>query len=199
MTRNAVLNEYGPTSRLLHWLTVLLVIVAWTLGTFGEELFGEGEEAGRSAAFGLNLHIWAGLAILMLAALRFPWRIANPPPPAEANEFNRWLISWTDPAARLTHYALYLLLFVVPIAGILLQFSRGHALSLFGLAEIGSPFIADRGFAHNLKELHEILADLLVIVALFHATAAIIHHVVFRDSTLVRMAPWLRKVDPKIR
>ncbi len=170
MSSDAILNKYGPTSRLLHWLTVLLVI-----------------------------HIWAGLAILLIVALRFPWRIANPPPPAEANEFNRWLISWTDPAARLTHYALYLLLFAVPIVGILLQFSRGHALPLFGLAEIASPLSADRGLAHNLKELHEVLADLLVIVALLHAGAAIVHHVVFRDNTLVRMAPWLRKADPKVR
>jgi cytochrome b561 len=198
MSSDAILNKYGPTSRLLHWLTVLLVILAWTLGTFGEDLFGEGEEAAGAVA-GLNIHIWAGLAILLIVALRFPWRIANPPPPAEANEFNRWLISWTDPAARLTHYALYLLLFAVPIVGILLQFSRGHALPLFGLAEIASPLSADRGLAHNLKELHEVLADLLVIVALLHAGAAIVHHVVFRDNTLVRMAPWLRKADPKVR
>src|SRR5579859_1133077 len=152
MSNDAILNRYGPTSRLLHWLTVLLVILAWTLGTFGEDLFGEGEEAAGAVA-GLNIHIWAGLAILLIVALRFPWRIANPPPPAEVNEFNRWLISWTDPAARLTHYALYLLLFAVPIVGILLQFSRGHALPLFGLAEIASPLSADRGLAHNLKEL----------------------------------------------
>ena len=198
MSNDATLNEYGPTSRLLHWLTFLLVLLAWTLGTFGEDLFGEGEEA-AGAAVGLNIHIWAGLAILMIAVLRFPWRIANPPPPTEANEFNRWLISWTDPAARLTHYALYLLLFAVPAVGILLQFARGHSLPLFGLAEIASPFSANRGLSHNLKELHEVLANLLVIVALFHASAAVIHHVVFRDNTLVRMAPWLRKADPKIR
>ena len=199
MTNDAILNQYGPTSRLLHWLTVLLVILAWTLGTFGEDLFGEGEEEAAGAAAGLNIHIWAGLAILLIVALRFPWRIANPPPPADVNEFNRWLISWTDPAARLTHYALYFLLFAVPIVGILLQFSRGHALPLFGLAEIASPFTADRGLAHNLKELHEVLANLLVIVALLHAGAAVVHHVVFRDNTLVRMAPWLRKADPKVR
>ncbi len=199
MTSDVTRNEYGSTSRLLHWLTVLLVILTWTIGTFGDDLFGEGEEAAQSAAIGLNIHIWAGLAILMIAALRFPWRIANPPPPTEANEFNRWLISWTDPAARLTHYALYLLLFAVPMVGILLQFSRGHALSLFGLAEIASPFSADRGLAHNLKELHEVLANVLVIIALFHASAALIHHLVFRDSTLARMAPWLRRTDPKAR
>jgi cytochrome b561 len=198
MTNDVILNEYGPTSRLLHWLTVLLVILAWTIGTFGDELFGEGEEATRSAAAALNVHIWAGLAILLIAALRFPWRIANPPPPTEINEFNRWLISWTAPVARLTHYLLYFLLFAVPIIGVLVQFSRGHALSLFGLAEIASPLSADRGLAHNLKELHEVLANMLVTIALFHAAAAVIHHVVFRDSTLVRMAPWLRKADPKI-
>jgi cytochrome b561 len=198
MSNDAILNEYGPTSRVLHWLTALLVVVAWSLGTFGEDLFGEGDEAAGAAA-GLAVHMSAGLAILLIAALRFPWRVANPPPPSEANEFNRWLISWTDPAARITHYALYVLLFAVPILGILLQFSRGHAIPLFGVAEIASPLAANRGLAHNLKEVHELAAHLLVIIALFHAAAAVMHHVVFRDSTLVRMAPWLRRSDPKAR
>jgi len=198
MNNDTILSEYGPTSRLLHWLTVLLVLVAWTLGVFGEDLFGKGDEA-AGADVGLVVHISAGLAILLIAALRFPWRVANPPPPPEANAFNRWLVSWTDPAARITHCALYILLFAVPIAGILLQFSRGHAIPLLGLAEIASPLAADRGLAHNLKEFHELLAHLLVIIALFHATAAVIHHVVFGDNTLVRMAPWLRGSNPKAR
>jgi cytochrome b561 len=196
MAKPMMQNEYGATSRLLHWLTVMLVIIAWALGMFGDELFGDDFAEGAVASAGLNFHIWAGLTILMIAALRFPWRIANSPPPAESNEFGRWLVTWTDPAARVTHYALYILLFAVPIAGILLQFSNGHEISLFGLAQIAAPFSASSSLAHNLKELHEVLANALVILALFHASAALIHHIVFQDSTLVRMAPWLRRTGP---
>ena len=45
-----------------------------------------------------------------------------------------------DPAARIAHYTLYALLVAVPVAGIVLQFARGDALPLFGLAEIASPW-----------------------------------------------------------
>lgn len=90
-------------------------------------------------------------------------------------------------------YALYGLLLVVPAFGIALQFAQGHSLPLFWLGEIPSPWLADRTFAHNLKEVHEISANLLVILAGFHMTTALVHHIVFGDSTLKRMLPRIRK------
>jgi cytochrome b561 len=60
---------------------------------------------------------------------------------------------------------------------------------LFGIGDIPSPWIRDRAFAHNVTEIHEILAHALVIVAIFHATAALLHHFIFRDNTLLRMLP----------
>ena len=47
----------------------------------------------------------------------------------------------------------------------------------------------DRAFAHSVTEIHEIAANALVIVASFHAAAALVHHFVFRDNTLIRMLP----------
>ena len=32
------IGRYASVPRFLHWLTVILVIVAWTLGTFGDDL-----------------------------------------------------------------------------------------------------------------------------------------------------------------
>jgi cytochrome b561 len=98
-----------------------------------------------------------------------------------------------DPAARIAHYSLYALLVAVPVAGIVLQFARGDALPLFGIAEISSPWLKDRAFAHSVKEVHEVLAHALVILAAIHAAAALIHHWIFRDRTLVRMLPHSNK------
>lgn len=181
---NNPIDRYGSGPRFLHWLTVILVMVAWTLGTFGDDL-----PKGAARDTGLFVHISAGLVILMALVARLAWRAAEPPPPAEPNEFGRWLGAFADPAARLAHYTLYALLIAVPIAGIVAQFARGNALPLFGIAEIPSPWIRDRAFAHSVTEIHEILANALVIVAGFHAAAALVHHFVFRDNTLVRMLP----------
>lgn len=185
---NVASNDYGPVAKTLHWVTVLLVIMAWTLGMFGEELSG-----GSAQESGLLTHIWIGLTILVIAVVRIPWRIASPPPKIVVTEFGRWLVEWTDPASRLMHYVLYGLLIAVPAFGIALQFAQGHSLPLFGLGEIPSPWGADKAFAHNVKEAHEILANILVILAVFHMTAALVHHIVFRDNTLRRMLPHLRK------
>lgn len=181
-------KDYGPVAKTLHWATVAFVIVAWTLGTFGDEL-----SKGPARDSGLLVHIWIGLAILVIAFVRIPWRIANPPPKAPPTEFGKWLVEWTDPVSRVMHYVLYGLLVLVPVFGIALQFARGDSLPLFGLAEIPSPWLADKAFAHSVKEVHEVLANLLVILAAFHMAAALLHHIVFDDNTLRRMLPHPRK------
>lgn len=93
----------------------------------------------------------------------------------------------------MAHVGLYALLIAVPVIGIVLQFARGEALPLFGLMEITSPWQKDRAFAHNVKELHEIAAHGLVVLAGLHGGAALAHHWIFRDRTLVRMLPHFTK------
>jgi cytochrome b561 len=184
--KNSASAGYDPVAKTLHWVTVVLVIIAWMLGMFGEELSEESVQGS-----GLLTHIWIGLTILAVAVVRIPWRIANPRPKINPTEFGRWLVEWTDPASRLMHYVLYGLL--IAGFGIALQFAQGHSLPLFGLGEIPSPWLADKAFAHSLKEVHEILANLLVILAVFHMAATLVHHMVFGDNTLRRMLPRLRR------
>jgi len=177
-------DGYGAIAQSLHWLTVVLVVAAWALGTF-DDAFPKG--AARAA--GLFVHISAGVAILVALVARVLWRMVDPPPrPTPA-----LLGAWMDTAGRLAHYALYALLVAVPITGIVLQFARGNALPLFGFAEIPSPWIADRTYARSVKEVHEVLANALAVLAVFHAAAALVHHWVLRDRTLARMLPGARR------
>ena len=173
-------DGYGVIPQTLHWLTVGLVVLAWALGTFDDAL-----PKATARAAGLFVHISAGLAILAVLAARLLWRLADPPPSPEPTVLGAWL----DHAGRLAHYALYVLLIAAPVAGIVLQFARGDALPLFGLSEIPSPWLADRAFARTVKEVHEVLANGLVVLAGLHAAAALVHHWVLRDRTLVRMLP----------
>ncbi|MFX5784935.1 cytochrome b/b6 domain-containing protein, partial [Acinetobacter baumannii] len=89
----------------------------------------------------------AGLAILAVLAARLSWRMVDPPPPPAPTRLGLW----AERAAQLTHCALYLLLIAVPIVGIVLQFARGRPVPLFGLAEIPSPWVADRAFSRNVR------------------------------------------------
>ncbi|MDB5501218.1 MAG: putative cytochrome [Tardiphaga sp.] len=174
--------RYGAIARALHWATVLLVVVAWLLGILGDALPGKPAQAA-----GLFVHISAGLLVVLLTAMRLAWRGVDSPPHADADgtALSRWLLL----ASRLTHIGLYTLLIVVPLVGISVQFARGNGLPIFGLFQVASPWVADRGFARTLKEIHELLAHTLMAMAVLHAAAALLHHWVLGDRTLLRMLP----------
>jgi cytochrome b561 len=173
-------DSYGLIPQVLHWAVVVAVTLAWALGTF-DDVFPKGPA--RAAA--LFVHISAGLAVIAFVVVRLLWRIADPPPRPEETPLG----TWVDRAGQLAHYALYALLIAVPVVGIVVHFARGDALPLFGLADIPSPWLANRAFARTAKEVHEVLANALVILASLHAAAAFVHHWIFRDRTLTRMWP----------
>jgi cytochrome b561 len=148
-------------------------------------MFHEALPRGSARGVGIFVHISMGLAIIVLVAARVLWRVGDPPPPSEPT----FLGKWADHFARLTHFALYALLVAVPVVGIVLQFARGNPLPVFGLVEIPSPWVADRAFAHDVKEVHELLAHALIVLAGLHAAAALAHHWILGDRTLLRMLP----------
>ena len=69
-------SGYGAVPLFLHWVTVVLVIIAWTTGTFDDVL-----PKGAARAAGMFVHNTAGLAILVALILRLLWRVGDPPPP----------------------------------------------------------------------------------------------------------------------
>ena len=168
----------------MHWLTVFLVALAWALGTFDDVL-----PKGGPRQSGLFVHVSAGIAILALLSGHAEHGGRSIRSAARSNRIWR-MDGKVAGIAQIAHYALYALLVAVPVAGIVLQFARGDALPLFGIAEISSPWLEDRAFAHNVKEVHEVkFSPMHWWLAAFHAAAALIHHCIFRDRTLVRMLP----------
>jgi cytochrome b561 len=126
-----------------------------------------------------------GECVVLLLIARLAWRVGNPPPPAEPTRFGRVL----EIAAKVTHFALYALLVIVPFVGVMVQLKRGNALPVLGLWNVSSPWPADRAIARNVLGAHEFLANALLILAGVHAAAALVHHYALRDRTLTRMLP----------
>jgi cytochrome b561 len=173
-------ERYGAAPMFLHWLTVILVVVTWTLGIFGDDIpRGEWRNLARF------VHVSTGLLVVVLLVARLALRIASPPPPSEATPLG----PWADRARRIAHYALYALLAVVPIVGVIALFGEGKPLPLFGLFEIPSPWPKDKAFTEQAEEIHEILANVLLSLAALHSMAALMHLWVFHDRTLNRMLP----------
>jgi cytochrome b561 len=117
-----------------------------------------------------------------LLLVRVGWLLARPVP-ALATKLGQRI----ETLARIMQWLLYALMIAVPIAGVVLEFARGQPLPLFGLGEIASPWPRDRDFARSVREVHETLASTLLALAALHAAAALFHHFVLKDRTLLRM------------
>ena len=140
---------YGAITKLLHWLTVLLLAAQFVLGYgmegFAETLFeedssGHGHGGDRTRAGDDQLvfaHAWLGGAILAVAVIRLGWRWATPLP-----EWSERLTSADRVVEAWAEKILYATLFVIPLSGIALLFFSGEERELTDRREWLPPFDA---------------------------------------------------------
>jgi cytochrome b561 len=171
-------QRYDRTTILLHWLVAILVAGQW-IGAQTIDWFPKG--ALRIDA--RSIHILCGSLLLLVFLTRIFWRsrygaaLVQPP-----NRLDRI-------ASKTMHLALYLVLGWLLCLGISLALVRGDSIfGLFHVPAIGS-YTPDQ--RHNLAEkvgdLHGLFANVLLILAGLHASAALAHHFLFRDNVLRRM------------
>jgi cytochrome b561 len=173
-------TRYGAIPQGVHWLTAIFVAAGWLIGQFADF-----PSPKSPPDFSLLTHIALGQCVVLLLLFRLVWRLFNPPPPYEVTPLGR-LVEW---AARLGHVALYALLLAVPALGIVAELKRAGLLPVFGFWQLSSPWPIDRVTGRTVLDVHGTLADALLILAGLHAVAALIHHRIWRDRTLVRMLP----------
>jgi cytochrome b561 len=163
---------------LLHWLTVLCLLLAATL------ILTRDQVAGRALRMWLlEGHRNVGLCVLALffarVALRFRPRHLIP-----ADRAPR-LLGWL---ATLNHLALYALLLAQPLLGWALSDAQGKPVHLLG-AKLPALVMPDEDLADALQGWHQWAAWLLLGLILLHVGAALWHHFVLRDGVLRRMLP----------
>ena len=174
-------TRYGAVPQVLHWLTAIFVICGFLLGQFGDDL-----PKGNAQVIGLFVHMTLGQCVIALLIAR-SCLARRQSAAAAGTDAARPACGLGRP--KLSHFTLYALLLVVPFLGIIVQLKRGHALPVLGFWELQSPWPADRNIARTILGFHGWLADALLILAGVHAGAALVHHYVWRDSTLRRMLP----------
>ncbi len=106
-------KRYHPALVSLHWLIVILVLINLYIGLFEFEPLIRSGGAFRIPEPLLALHMAVGISILVLLVVRFIIRLTSKKPaPATAGNASLNVL------ARLVHYALYLVLFVLTIVGL---------------------------------------------------------------------------------
>jgi cytochrome b561 len=183
-------NRYGSLARFFHWTIVLLIILQYVLITYAKDL-PQGAEK-------MQFYTWhksVGVTVLVLAILRLLWRFMNQVP-----ELPRHMNLAEVMAARLSHYALYVLIFAIPLSGYLMSIAGGHPVSYFGWFDLPALVGENRNLSEFMNETHETLFYVLVAVAAVHILAALKHHLWNKDDVLKRMLPFGRpEGDPDRR
>lgn len=174
---------YGSVARSVHWLVAALAVFVVSLG------WAIGGTPRNSAARDLLLvlHRSVGLTILAAMLLRAGWRWRHPAPPLPAN------VARVERAlARCTHFILYFLFIVMPLAGYVNTAAAGHAVSVFGLFSIPPLMPVNERLSQGAIAVHLAGQYLIYLFVALHVAGALRHGVVKRDGVLERMLPLRR-------
>lgn len=172
-------SGYTGTAKTLHWLILALLIAqftfAWTMPNIGRN---------TPVTTLISLHFTFGIVILAVAAMRLVWRVTHGEPPPEDG-----VPPWQTASARVIHWLLYALLFVVPLLGWINASWRNMPIVMFGhpLPQL----VATRAPGWSWSgDVHSVLASyvMLTLVGL-HVAAALYHYFIRRDRVLQRMLP----------
>lgn len=175
-------EDYTRTAIVLHWMTVVLIMSAFGLGQYMEDL--------PLSPVKLKLfsyHKWIGVTVFLLTVFRLSWRAFHPAPPLPEK-----MPAWERLAARTTHFALYGLMLIVPVSGWLMSSAHGFQTVYLGILPLPDLIEKNRETAEQLKMVHSLLNKGLLVLVMGHAAAALKHHFIDKDDILMRMLRFRR-------
>lgn len=172
-------NRYGILSISIHWLMVLLFIAVYACIEL-RVLYPKGSDLREALK---TWHFMVGMLIFLLVALRLAARLSGPTPGIRPEP-----PSWMQISANLLHFGLYLLMIVMPLTGWLLLSATGKPIPFLGM-ELPALIGENKDLAGPLKEIHEFIGNAGFFLIGLHVAAALYHHYVVRDNTLIRMLP----------
>jgi cytochrome b561 len=169
-------ESYGWVSIILHWLMTVAIFAMFGLGLWMVEL-NYYDSWYHDAPY---IHKSVGMLLLFTLVFRSGWRVINIRP--------RLLgAAWEKFIALIVHRTHYLLLFAITITGYLIPTAEGAGIDVFGWFKVPASFLFTREQADLIGSIHLYVARAIVGLAAVHAGAALKHHFIDRDQTLLRM------------
>jgi cytochrome b561 len=173
--RSDTAARYSGAAIAFHWVMFVLVVIVGILGLLHDSW------PKQTQRFWINIHALLGLALWLTLFARAWWRIRHRPPPLMDG-----IGAFTRQASRLMHFVLYLLLFVIPILGIITFVYHGRVFD-FGIFAVDFAIKSNRAVFHPTEDWHGYLAYTLFALAGLHAGMALWHQFIVRDRLLSRM------------
>ncbi|MFK7793559.1 MAG: cytochrome b [Devosiaceae bacterium] len=180
-------NGYRTPARLFHWSVAILVLLMIPAGVL---MVQEGiGRAMQNTLFIFHKNVGTLLILLVLARLFYRWR--NPPVLQPTD-----MPAWQERIAHVTHFALYAVLLIMPIAGYVRVRAGGFPIE--SLDALGIPPLVPRSdeLASFAKLVHYLGSFAIAGLVAMHIGAASFHGLIKRDGIFTRMWPPVAK-SPK--
>ena len=169
-------HRYGLISILLHWGMAVVIFGLYALGLYMVDLTYY-DELYQTIP---NIHRSIGMILMLFLLIRWVWRLRNQLPEISGKR-------WEQVAALWAHRAFYLLILLSLVSGYLISTADGQPVSVFNWFDIPATLYGIDNQEDIAGDIHEILTHILIFLAAIHTLAALKHHFIQRDPTLLSM------------
>lgn len=176
------LKAYSGVTKTFHWLLGLSIIGLLAVGLSFDFMSAQL----RSTV--VPIHKSLGLTVLFFLSVWILKRLIEPHP-----AFPDSMPGWEKQAARISHFLLYFLSFLMAFSGWMMSSAAGRPTVLWGWVDLSFPMTPDKALAGSFFLIHKYAAFILITVIIIHLAAALKHHFIDRDTILKRMLPFTRE------
>ena len=168
-------GRFTALSRVLHWLTAVLVFCALFVGFVMVNSV-------REYSTLILIHWTLGITILVVVLVRVVNRLTHQPPP------------WPPTVGRLegkivvlSELSLYAMLLAQPVIGWAMVSAAGEAVVVFGSLRLPRIAPFDAQLFWLLRQTHSVVAYALMAAIAAHISAVLLHTLTLRDRMIERM------------
>ncbi|RTE66087.1 cytochrome b [Amphritea opalescens] len=170
-------HSFGVGSILLHWIVALTIIGMYPLGLYIGTLTYYDPEYQTIPSW----HKSIGMTLALFVILRLFWRAFNRTPKPIPQPQTLQSIT------KIVHALLYLLPVITLLSGYMISTADGRPISVFNWFDVPALPALIENQEDLAGEIHYWVATLMVSLAGLHALAALKHHFINKDKTLIRM------------
>lgn len=168
-------TSYDSFSRLTHWLTAAVILVAMVVGAFFPHM-----PDSTTFQFFSTLNKSLGTLLLPIMVARYVWRHFRPEvayPPSMA--------TWNRGLAHLFHEVFYLVILTAVVSGLGMLKTGFYLCWLLYIP----PPVKDLEMNYLFASIHTVTLNVLGVMLLLHIAAVVWHYKRGRQAILYRMLP----------
>jgi cytochrome b561 len=172
-------RKFAPSQILFHWTIFILIVLTYA----AMELKGFVPKGSNARDWMKVAHYTMGFSVMILMIIRIVLKVTHKDPDIVPNPPR-----WQTIISKSVHGILYLMFISLPLLGVLSLYYGNIEWSFFSYP---MPVAGEENIVmqHDLKEIHELIANTGYFIVGLHAAAALFHHYIMRDNTLTRMTP----------